>query len=85
MKESSQIIEVAVSQDLQHDGEKHGINKDKTTISEQSQDNTDNNQSESDKDTIVQTSRTSSRIKKIPCTRGEDFLWLIYHGYVIIH
>jgi hypothetical protein len=75
MKESSQIIEVVVSQDLQHDGEKHGVNKDKTTISEQSQDNTDNNQSESDKDAIVETRKTSSRIKKIPSTRGDKFFY----------
>jgi hypothetical protein len=54
--------EVVVSQDLQRDGE-----------TEQSQDNIDNNQSESDKDKIVETSRTSFRIKKIPSTRGKDF------------
>ena len=42
---------------------------------EHSQDNIDNNQPESDKDKIVGTCRTSSRTKKIPSTRGEDFLW----------
>jgi hypothetical protein len=51
---------VVVSQDLHCDDEKHGVNKDKTTISEQSQDNTDNNLCESDMDTTVETRKSSS-------------------------
>ena len=56
--------EVVLSQDPQHDNEK-----------ENSQDNVDNNQSERDKDKIAESLRTSSRTKKIPSTRGDDFLW----------
>jgi hypothetical protein len=78
-------VVVVVSQDLRHDGEKHGVNRDKTTISEQSQDNTDNNKSETDEDTIVETHKTSYRINKIPSKRGEKIFWLINHTYVFIH
>jgi hypothetical protein len=56
--------EMMLSQYPQCDGE-----------NEHSQDNVDNKLSESDKDKVVETRRTSSRTKKIPSTRGEDFLW----------
>jgi hypothetical protein len=46
---------------------------------EHSKDNTDDNQSESNKDKIVVTCRTSSRTKKIPSTRSEDLLWWTRH------
>jgi hypothetical protein len=55
---------VVLSQDLQCDGE-----------NEHSQDDIGDNQPESDIDKIVETRRTSSITKKIPSTRGEDFLW----------
>ena len=58
---------MVLSQDPQRDDE-----------NEHSQDNVDNNQSESDKDKTVETHRTS-RTKKIPSTRGEDFLWGTRH------
>jgi hypothetical protein len=71
---------VVVSQDLQCDGEKHGVNKDKNYSFLAF---TANNQSESDKN-ILETRRTS-KIKKITSTRGEDFLWFIYHAYIFIY
>ena len=56
--------EVMLSQDPQCDDEKeHPRNK------------VDNNQHENNKDKTVETLRTSTRTKKIPSTRGEDFLW----------
>jgi hypothetical protein len=56
--------EVVLSQDPQHDNEK-----------ENSQDNIANNQLERDKDRIAESLRSSSRTKKPPSTRGDDFLW----------
>ena len=65
---------VILSQGLECDGEKKGVDKDKTVTFEQTQDITDNTQSDS-VDKIVETHRTSSRNKKTPSTRGDDFLW----------
>jgi len=45
-------------------------------ILEQTQDIADNTQSES-VDKIVETRRTSTRNKKTPIMRGNDFLWWI--------
>ena len=56
--------EVVLSKDPQRDNEKENL-----------QDNVDNNQSERDKDNIAEYLRTSSRTKKTPSTRGDDFLW----------
>ena len=56
---------VVISRDPQRDDDEK----------ENSQDNVRNNQFESDKDKIVESLRTSSRTKKIPSTRGDDFLW----------
>jgi hypothetical protein len=64
-KYSQTINEVVISQDPQRDDDEN----------ENSQDNVGNNQSESDKDKIVESLRTSSRTKKLPSTRGDDFLW----------
>jgi hypothetical protein len=65
---------VVVSQELECDGDKKGVNKDKTMILEQTQDITDNTQSES-LDKIVETCRTSTRNKKTASIRDNDFLW----------
>jgi len=65
---------VVVSQELECGGRKKGVNKDKTMILEQTQDITDNTQSES-VDKIVETRRISTRNKKTPSIRGNDFLW----------
>ena len=54
--------------------EKKSVDVDKTMILEQTQDITDNTQSES-VDKIVETRRTSTRNKKTPSIRGNDFLW----------
>ena len=67
---------MVVSQDRQCDGEKRGVNDDKTTISEQSQANTDYIQSEGDKDKIVYTRRTSFKIKKNPKYTSKIFFYL---------
>jgi hypothetical protein len=64
---------VGVSQELECDGDKKGVNKDITMILEHTQDITDNTQSES-VDRIVETCRTSSRNKKTPSIKGNDFL-----------
>ena len=63
-----------VSQELECEGEKEGVNKDETVILEQTQDITDNIQSGS-VDKTVETLRTSTRNKKTPSIRGNDFLW----------
>jgi hypothetical protein len=65
---------VIVSQELECEGEKEGVNKDETVILEQTQDITDNIQSGS-VDKTVETLRTSTRNKKTPSIRGNDFLW----------
>jgi len=65
---------MVVSQELECDGDKKGVNKDKTMILEQTQDTADNTQSES-VDKIVETHRTSTRNKKTPIMRGNNFLW----------
>jgi hypothetical protein len=65
---------VGVSQELECGGNKKEVNKDKTTILEQTQNITDNTQSES-VDKIVDTQRTSTRNNKTPSIRGNIFLW----------
>jgi len=65
---------VIVSQELECDGEEKIVNKDETVILEQTQDVTDNTQSGS-VDGTVETRRTSTRNKKTPSIRGNDFLW----------
>ena len=70
----SQINKVVVSQELECGGDKKGVNEDKTVVLEQTQDITDNTQSES-VDKIVETRRTSTRNKKTPIMRGNNFLW----------
>ena len=52
-----------VSQELECDGEKKGVNKDETVILEQTQDITNNTQTRS-VDKTVETRRTSTRNKK---------------------
>ena len=54
-----------VSQELECDGEKKGINKDESVILEQTQDITNNTQSQSVNKTVG-THRTSIRNKKKP-------------------
>jgi len=54
---------VIVSQELECDGEKKGVNKDETVILEQTQDITNNTQTRS-VDKTVETRRTSTRNKK---------------------
>jgi len=63
---------VILTQELECDGENKGVNKDKTVIF--AQDITDNTQSDS-VDKIIETCRTSTRNKKTPSSRGNDFLW----------
>jgi len=63
---------VTVSQELECDGEKKGVNKVETVILEQTQDITDSTQSES-LDKTVETHRTSTRNKKTPSIRGNGF------------
>ena len=63
-----------VSQELECDGEEEGVNKDETVFLEQTQDITDNTQSGSI-DKRVETHRTSTRNRKTPNIRGNDFLW----------
>ena len=63
-----------VLQELECDGEVKGVNKDETMILEQTQDVTDNTMSGS-VDKTVETHRTSTRNKKTPSIRGNDFLW----------
>ena len=75
--EFSQINnKVAVSQELECDGEKkwslNCVNEDKTMIPEQTQEITNNNQSE-DLDKIIETRRTSTRNKKTPSISGNYF------------
>jgi hypothetical protein len=65
---------VVVSQELECCGDKKGVNKDKTMILEETQDITDNIQCES-VDKILETRRTSTRNKKTPSIRGNDYLW----------
>jgi hypothetical protein len=65
---------VVVSQELECGGDKKGVNKDKTMILEQTQEITDNTQSES-VDKRVETCRTSTRNKKTPVIRSNNFLW----------
>jgi len=55
-------------------GKKKDVNEDKTMITEQTHNITDNTQYES-VDKIVETRRTSTRNKKTPSIRGNDFLW----------
>jgi len=64
---------VTVSQELQCDGEE-GVNNVQTVILKQTQDITDNTQFGS-ADKTVETCRTSTRNKKTPRIRGNDFLW----------
>ena len=65
---------VIVSQELECEGEEEGVHKDETVILEQTQDITHNTQSGS-VDKTVQTHKTSTRNKKTPSIRGNDFLW----------
>ena len=65
---------VIVSQELECDGEEQGVNNDETVILEHTQDITDNTQSES-VDKRVETHRTSTKNKKTPRIKGNDFLW----------
>jgi len=65
---------VIVSQELECDGEEEGVNNDENVILEQTQDITDNTQSGS-VDKTVETRRTSTRNKKTPRIRGNDFVW----------
>jgi len=65
---------VIVSQELECDGEEEGVNKDEIVILEQTQYIIDNTQSGS-VDKTVETRRTSTRNKKAPSIRGNDFLW----------
>jgi len=53
---------------------KKSVNKDETVILGQIQDITDNTQSGS-VDKTVETRGTSTRNKKTPSIRGNDFLW----------
>ena len=63
-----------LSQELECDGEETGVNKDEIVILEQTQDTTDNTQSGS-VDKTVETCRTSTRNKKTPSIRGNDFFY----------
>ena len=65
---------VIVSQEMECDGEEKGVNKGETVILEQTQDITDNTQS-GNVDMTIETRRTSTRNKKTPSIRGNDFLW----------
>ena len=65
---------VIVSQEMECDGEEKGVNKGETVILEQTQDITDNTQS-GNVDKTIETCRTSTRNKKTPSIRGNDFLW----------
>jgi len=69
-----QINEVVVSQELDGGGDKKSVNLDNTMIPEVTQDTADNIQCEN-VDTIAETRRTSTRNKKTPSIRGNDFLW----------
>jgi hypothetical protein len=69
-----QINEVVVSQELDGFGDKRSVNLDNTMVPEVTQDTTDNIQCEN-VDTIAETRRTSTRNKKTPSIRGNDFLW----------
>ena len=62
-----------LTQELGCDKENKGVNKDKSVTFEQTQDITDNTQPDS-VDKLTET-RTSTRNKKTPSTRGNDFLW----------
>ena len=53
---------------------KKKVNKDETVVLEYTQDITDNTQSGS-VDKIADTRETSTRNKKTPSIRGNDFLW----------
>jgi len=64
-----------VSQELECDCEEEGVNIDETVILGQTQVITDNTQSGS-VDKTVETRKTSTRNKKTPRIRGNDFLWL---------
>ena len=61
------------TKELQCDEENKGGKKDKSVIFEQTQAITDNTQPDS-VDKLTET-RTSTRNKKTPSTRGNDFLW----------
>jgi len=63
---------VILTQELECDEENKGVNK--SVIFKQTQDITDNTQPES-VDKLIETHRTSTRNKKTPSTRGNDFLW----------
>jgi hypothetical protein len=66
---------VILSQELECDGEKEGVNKDKIVTFEQTQDITDNTDRQSHNVDMIETRRTSARNKKTPNTKGDDFLW----------
>ena len=69
----SQIInKVILTQELECDEENNGVNKDKSVIFEQTQNITDNTQPLS-VDKLIETHRTSTRNKKPPSTRGNEF------------
>ena len=69
-----QINEVVVSQELGGGGDNKSVNLDNTMVPELTQDTTDNIQCEN-VDTIAETRRTSTRNKKTPSIRGNNFLW----------
>ena len=58
---------------LECDGEEKVVNKDETVILEKTQVFTDNTQS-GNVDKTIETRRTSTRNKKAPSIRGNDFL-----------
>jgi len=65
---------VIVSQELECDGEEEGVNNDETVIHKQKQVITENTQSGS-VDKTIETRKSSTRNKKTPRIRGNDFLW----------
>ena len=69
-----QTNEVVVSQELDGGGDKKSVHLDNTMVLEVTQDTADNIQCEN-VNTIAETWRTSTRNKKTPSIRGNDFLW----------
>jgi hypothetical protein len=69
-----QINKVVVPQELVGGGDKKSVNLENTMVPEVTQDTTDNIQCEN-VDTIAETRRTSTRNKRTPSSRGNDFLW----------
>jgi len=69
-----QTNEVVVSQELDGGGDKKSVHLDNTMVLEVTQDTADNIQCEN-VNTIAETWRTSTRNKKTPSIRGNEFLW----------